>query len=227
MYIEFQMISNKMTIWRSNRIIFNLDQVKRDRGAFVKSIGEWMWIINRNRKIGDWYRAAKVSKLQFALVLFCINIVESLWDRDANPAPGDLLSCRFHVQPKHTCLLFFKESWRSWLDGQWISMSRIVFFLLLYYVICSKFHEKYIFSPCRNKYKELKSKFNDLQMQKDTILEQVDSGVVENKVLRSQLMVCEWNQALECNICAYDKCDFSFRSCISCFLFTGKQSKWR
>ncbi|KAI7807367.1 synaptonemal complex protein 1 [Triplophysa rosa] len=37
----------------------------------------------------------------------------------------------------------------------------------------------------RKKYKEL---YKELQMQKDTIQEQVDSGVVENKVLQSQLM---------------------------------------
>ncbi|XP_056606366.1 synaptonemal complex protein 1 isoform X2 [Triplophysa dalaica] len=46
----------------------------------------------------------------------------------------------------------------------------------------------------RNKYKELKSKFNDLQMQKDFIQEQVDSGVVENKVLKSQLMENKANE---------------------------------
>lgn len=37
-------------------------------------------------------------------------------------------------------------------------------------------------------------KFNDLQMQKDIIQQQVDSGALEEKVLQSHLMVCKLNQ---------------------------------
>jgi len=41
-------------------------------------------------------------------------------------------------------------------------------------------------------------KFNDLQMQKDVIQQQVDSGASEKKVLQSHLMVCKLNQASKC-----------------------------
>jgi len=41
-------------------------------------------------------------------------------------------------------------------------------------------------------------KFNDLQMQKDVIQQQVDSGASEKKVLQSHLMVCKLNQACKC-----------------------------
>lgn len=80
--------------------------------------------------------------------------------------------------------------------------------------------------PCRKTYEELKSKLNDLQMQKNTIQEQVESGVVENKVLQSQLMVCKWNQAFKCYICAYEKCDIVFTCYILLsFYRTAKQMK--
>ncbi len=46
-------------------------------------------------------------------------------------------------------------------------------------------------------------KFNDLQIQKDTIQQQVDSGTLEKKVLQSHLMVCQLNQVSVC--CKYDK----------------------
>lgn len=52
--------------------------------------------------------------------------------------------------------------------------------------------------PWRENYKELMLKFNDLQIQKDVIQQQVDSGALEKKVLQSHLMVCKLNQASKC-----------------------------
>ncbi len=51
----------------------------------------------------------------------------------------------------------------------------------------------------REKYEELILKFNDLQIQKDTIQQQVDSGALEKKVLQSHLMVCQLNQVSVCS----------------------------
>ncbi|KTG37780.1 hypothetical protein cypCar_00022380 [Cyprinus carpio] len=49
----------------------------------------------------------------------------------------------------------------------------------------------------KEKYEELILKFNDLQMQKDTIQQQVDSGALEKKVLQSHLMESNANAERE------------------------------